>query len=185
MLNPESIHSEIERAFVHNDEQAIAKFYNTNFNKVRSYVLKNSGTEQDAKDVYQEAFIVLWRKVTEEIGFIKSESKAAGFLYQVSKNKWLDQLRSSRVKLKTELSENGIYAEPESEEDEYEVRLKEMKNALHKLGSQCKELLTLFYYAQKSMDEIGQNLKMNSASARNQKYRCMKQLRELVMKKQQ
>ncbi len=182
MLNPESIHSDIEQIFVQNDGRSIAKFYQSNFNKTRSYVLKNSGTEADAKDIYQEAFIVLWRKVTEERGFIKSESSAAGFLYQVSKHKWLDQLKSSRLKLKAELLDNQSYKQPQSEEDENEVRLKEMKEGFNKLGAQCRELLTLFYYADKSMDEIGETLQLNSASARNQKYRCMKKLRELVVK---
>ncbi|MFK7756277.1 MAG: RNA polymerase sigma factor [Flavobacteriales bacterium] len=182
MLNPEPLYSEIERVFVRNDEVAIAKFYQRNFMKTQSYVLKNSGTVEDAKDVYQEAFIVLWRKVTDGQRQIKDESKAAGFLYQVSKNKWLDQLGSSRVRLKTSLTDERVHTEAYEENEAFESRLDEMKYALQKLGTQCKELLSLFYYAKKSMDEIGKELNLSSASARNQKYRCMKQLRELVEK---
>ena len=49
-----------------NDRDTLEKIYQENFHKVLSYILKNSGTPQQAKDIYQEAFIAMWRNIKRE-----------------------------------------------------------------------------------------------------------------------
>ena len=46
-----------------NDERALHKLYTENFYKTEQYILKNNGTMPQAKDIYQEAFITVWRNI--------------------------------------------------------------------------------------------------------------------------
>jgi RNA polymerase sigma-70 factor (ECF subfamily) len=49
------------------------------------------------------------------------------------------------------------------------------------MGNPCKELLILYYYHKKSMSEIAELLGyQNGHTARNKKYRCLGQLKEIV-----
>ena len=46
-----------------NDKKAIETIYKENYNLVQALVINNSGTSEDAKDIFQEAMIVLYEKV--------------------------------------------------------------------------------------------------------------------------
>ncbi|HRO71719.1 MAG TPA: sigma factor, partial [Chitinophagaceae bacterium] len=46
-----------------NDEQVLRQLYTGAYPPVARYVQKNSGTEDDAKDIYQEAFLAAWRNI--------------------------------------------------------------------------------------------------------------------------
>jgi DNA-directed RNA polymerase specialized sigma24 family protein len=46
-----------------NDKKAVETIYKENFNLIQTLVINNSGNTEDAKDVFQEAMIVLYQKV--------------------------------------------------------------------------------------------------------------------------
>ena len=81
-----------------NDAATLKLLYKTNFAKVKRYVQKNSGNEQEAKDVYQEAFVAMWRNIKDNKFSAESETAINGYLFQIAKYKWLDQVRSARYK---------------------------------------------------------------------------------------
>ena len=171
----------IEQAFQSNNRFILEKLYVEGFSKVKNYVMKNNGTQQDAKDVCQDAFMVLWKKASRLEGNFKTESEASGFLYQVAKNKWLDELGSSRVKKRNSIENMDFSEEPQNDENIYNEQLGKMKKSFNMLGEQCRELLQMFYYRRKNMNEIGNEMNLDEASARNKKYRCMKKLKELAL----
>ena len=155
------------------------------FPKVRVHVLRNNGNEAQAKDIYQEAFMVCWKNI--RTGKFSDEAKVEGYLYAVAKNKWTDYLRSPRYK-KTG-SKNGVLplaAQGISETEEIEEKTANkraaLQSALQQLGEQCETLLDLFYFERKSMEEISKLLNIGAASVRNKKYRCMAKLRKQVLK---
>lgn len=45
--------------FIRNDEKMLAETCANNFKLVRGYVMKNNGKEANAKDVFQEAILVV------------------------------------------------------------------------------------------------------------------------------
>jgi DNA-directed RNA polymerase specialized sigma24 family protein len=97
---------------------------------------------------------------------------------------WLNELkkRNRAVFRETEYHEN---TEKETENiktgvSENEVR-REVFSFLDKLGGNCKKILILFYYEEKSMRDIFQEMNYESEQvARNMKYKCMKKLHELL-----
>jgi len=61
--------------------------------------------------------------------------------------------------------------------------LEATRKAIQKLGDPCRSMLTRFYYFKASirqlMEEFGYK---NEATAKNKKYKCLQQLRELLQK---
>lgn len=164
-----------------NDSATLKQLYGSNFTKVRRYVLRNSGDEQEAKDVYQEAFVAMWRNVKEDKYKEESQGNIGGYLFQIAKYKWLDHLRSAQYRNTTFINRDIEFEENQCEEEEAKrKKINRIMAAVGQLGEKCQILLKLFYFEKKSFREISQIVEMDEASARNAKYRCQEQLRKLT-----
>src|SRR5690606_2443105 len=80
------------------DEVTLKNLYISNYRLMGRYILQHSGSVDDAKDTYQEAFLAVWRNV--QLGrFVPSaESDFVYYLMRVVKNKWIDSLRKAKGK---------------------------------------------------------------------------------------
>ncbi len=174
---------QIIKGFKQNDSSILRTIYSNTYPKVRSHILKNNGDEDQAKDIFQEAFVVCWRNIKDSK--FSNTGSVEGYLYTIAKNKWTDYLRSATYKktvVKSKLTNLQIVADNDlADEDVEQENMAVLKQALSKLGEQCKTLLKQFYYERKSMNEISEMLNITPASARNQKYRCMEKLKALSL----
>lgn len=179
--------TKLVNALKSNDPAALKSLYTSNYYKVESLVLKNSGTIDHAKDIYQEAFICMWKNIKNDSFVPQNETALQGYLYQIAKNKWMDVLRSSRFKNtnlihnEMTIANNNDEGSHEEEQEIFKQKLKQAMDAFKILGSPCKELLTTFYFEKKSLRDIADELQIEENTARNKKYRCMEKLRELVL----
>jgi len=168
-----------------NDQIALKQFYMRNYFKIESLVLKNSGSVEHAKDLYQDSFIVVWKNLKNDKFIPKNETALQGYLYQIAKNKWMDVLRSKTFKKTNALTNDTLAILKEEPSDEHkdanEEKLNVTMNAFKYLGRPCKQLLTNFYYEKKSLRDIASELQIAEASVRNKKYRCMEKLRSIVL----
>lgn len=173
------------KAIKANDQIALKEFYMSNYYKIEALVLKNSGSIEHAKDLYQESFITVWENLKTNKFIPKNETALQGYLYQIAKNKWMDVLRSNRFKKTNTLTNETLVflkEEPiENFEEENSEKLKKAMDAFKNLGQPCKQLLTNFYYEKKSLRVIASELQLEEASVRNKKYRCMEKLRSIAL----
>lgn len=165
------------------DGVTLKNLYTSNYRLMERYILQHSGSEDDAKDTYQEAFLAVWRNV--QLGrFVPSaENEFAYYLTRVVKNKWIDTLRKAKGKRVIAIEE--ALAEPITEEentDEEDRYIDIVRLQYKHLGERCRELLTAFYFKRRSLRDIAGAFGWTEASAKNSKYRCLKQLREMVLK---
>lgn len=168
-----------------NNSIALKELYIANYPKVEALVLKNSGTVAHAKDIYQEAFITVWQHVKTDKFVPQNDTALQGYLYRIAKNKWIDVLRSKAFKNSKLLNIEAlkVIKNDDIENDDFEdKKLKITMDAFKNLGEPCKSLLRQFYFDKKSMQDIANKLKLDPASTRNKKYRCVKKLRELALK---
>ncbi len=167
-----------------NDEEALKSLYEDNYFKVEMYVLNNNGTAEDAKDIYQEAFITVWRNIQLDKFYPENENGLQGYIYRIAKNKWLDHLRSARYKKTSRLKDSPAagYTPQEMLPEEDVKYINEVKNKFKHLGENCREVLTRFYYKKESMRTIAEKFEWTEATAKNNKYRCLQRLRELLKK---
>ncbi|WP_310991663.1 RNA polymerase sigma factor [Aequorivita marina] len=164
-----------------NDADTLRELYVINFIKVKHYVLKNNGTEDQAKDVYQEAFIAMWKNVKNDRFSAKSKTAINGYIYQIAKNKWIDYLRSLRYKNTTFINREIEFDESEKEEKELQNKKSQfVMESITQLNERCQLLLKLFYFERKPFRRIAEIMKIDEAYARTAKYRCQKQLKKLM-----
>ena len=108
---------DIERQFIglkESDDKVLQYIYVSNYPKVEQYIVDNSGTADDARDIYQDAFLAAWRNVQLDKFRPQNDTAIAGYIFQIARNKWLDQLRSVKNKKTTSLPDDreGCIAEP-------------------------------------------------------------------------
>ncbi len=167
-----------------NDEHALEQLYQSGYGKVEKYVTNNKGSAEQAKDIYQDAFIAVWRNIQLDQFVPRNEAALSGYLYQVAKNKWIDYLRSAHHKNMLSVTELHTYDEPVEElpKDQQEY-ISDIMAGFRQLAPACKEVLTRFYYRNETMKTIAEAMEWTEATARNNKYRCLERLREMVRKK--
>lgn len=173
-------------AIKNNDSIVLKELYVSNYPKIEALVLKNSGTIEHAKDVYQDAFITIWKHVKNEKFIPQNETALQGYLYSIARNKWLDVLKSKSFKNLKPLNNESLRVVRDEEEniynDEFETKkLSTAMDAFKNLGQPCKQLLSTFYFEKKSLRDIASKLKIEETTVRNKKYRCMEKLRAMVL----
>lgn len=181
---------DIERQFIglkESDEKVLQYIYVSNYPKVEQFILGNSGTTDDAHDIYQEAFLAVWRNVQLDKFRPQNETAVAGYIYQIARNKWLDQLRSVKNKKKADLPDEISHQLADTPQlDDAEMGYLELvKEEYERLGDPCRELLNRFYFKKESMREIAAHFSWTEASAKNNKYRCLQRLRNMVINKKE
>jgi RNA polymerase sigma factor (sigma-70 family) len=148
------------------------------FPVVKKLVLANSGTVQDAQDIYQEALLILIRKVQTPTFTLTSGLNT--YLYSISRLLWLEQLRrnNKKMNLATEPAAAPVDTAIDIHFEEEDKHLLAEK-AFLMLAEKCRQLLQLFYYKQLPLAKIASLLKFSSQKvAKNQKYRCLEKAKE-------
>lgn len=176
------------KAVKNNNTQVLKHLYINNYPKIEILILRNNGSIEQAKDIYQDAFLAVWQNIKQNRFIPNTESSVNGYLYTIAKNKWMDVLRSQGYKKTIVVSQLGHFEIKEEENNDInddilkDKRLEDVMLAFKNLGEACKSVLRKFYFEKKSMDTIAKELELDSASARNKKYRCMQKLREIALK---
>ena len=175
-------------AVKNNNAQVLKTLYVSNYPKIEIFILRNNGSKDNAKDIYQDAFLAVWQIIKQNKFIPQNESSINGYIYTIAKNKWLDVLRSQGYKKTIVASQLGYFEIKDEENNDIDddilkdKRLEDVMLAFKHLGEACKSLLRKFYFEKKSMNLIAEELELDSASTRNKKYRCMQKLREIALK---
>lgn len=151
----------------------------TYFSVVKKFILKNSGTRQEAEDIFQEGLVIFCRKLDNK-DFVLSSSINT-YVYGICKLLWMDELKKKKWQLNREIPDISIGPINNSvgEDIEEDKPVRQAQEAIIKLGQKCRELLELFYFKRASMKDIASILGFSSEKvAKNQKYRCIEKAKE-------
>lgn len=162
-----------------NDTNAIETIYRENYLIIQSFIVKNNGYPEDAKDIFQEAMIVLFEKAKLDSFVLSCQIKT--YLYSVCKRLWLKRLQQqSKYYPAFELLKETVQVEDEIEAHEkLNTDFNLMENALNKIGEPCKSILEAYYIQKKSMPEIADAFGYTNAdNAKTQKYKCLMRLKK-------
>ena len=172
--------SEVILGILNDSKKTLEGIYKSYFPMVLQLIITNSGSEDDAKDIFQESIIVLYDKV--KAGNFELSSKLKTFLYSVSRRLWLKRLSvKTRSTGNVQDFEDVIAVEEDLEyHEEKDRQFNQMDEALSHLGEPCKTIIEDFYLNNKSMQEICESFGYtNSDNAKNQKYKCLQRLKKL------
>jgi RNA polymerase sigma factor (sigma-70 family) len=163
-----------------NDRTAVEVIYTRHFGMVQSLIINNNGSTDDARDIFQEAMIVLYEKAKSPDFELNCLLKT--YLYSVCRRLWLKRLSQTQRYIPDMNGADELVA-VEDELDEHENKQREfhtMEKALLSLGEPCRSLLEAFYIHRRNMTEIASGFGYtNPENAKNQKYKCLVRLRKL------
>lgn len=163
-----------------NDRNSIETIYRENFAAIKGFIIKNNGYPDDARDIFQEAMIVLFEKSKTSSFTLSCQLQT--YLYSICRRLWLKKLqKQNRFNPSIETIEEIVPVEDEI--DLHEKKNSDfmlMEDALKKIGEPCKSLLEAFYIDKKSMPEIAESFGYTNAdNAKTQKYKCLVRLKKL------
>ena len=176
----------------------------------RSYFRQHAGAlfvdNTDTDDIFHDALTHLWREIeTSRIElrdgticrWTDGEAKPmtcslTTFLMSVAKRKHWELIRQREKTVSMDsladptafdsiASERYGSATPE-EQDEQSARERIVSDCILAMSPRCREILTLFYYEQRTLDEILVQRAENTSKMglKTSKYKCMQRLREQV-----
>ncbi|GAB4398557.1 MAG: sigma-70 family RNA polymerase sigma factor [Microscillaceae bacterium] len=158
------------------DERALDIVYKKNYKMMVRLIIKNNGTEDEAKDIYQEAIVVFWQKARQP-EFVLT-SKISTFLYSVCLNLWRKELER-KARLSSEMKDGETISNYDQLEKE-----KVVQECINSLGETCRQVLMYYYFDNYSMQEIADKMGFaNADTAKSKKYKCKKELDNLIKSK--
>jgi RNA polymerase sigma factor (sigma-70 family) len=171
---------ELLKALGNNNRQAAEKIYLENFNLIQRLVINNNGNGDDARDIFQEAMIVLYEHARDPGFELTCQIKT--YLFSVSRRLWLkrlQQMKHTGSELPS-LVETVAVEQDLEEHEQRDMDFKVMEKAMVTLGEPCKSLLEAYYIEKKSMMEIAGDFGYTNAdNAKNQKYKCLMRLKKV------
>lgn len=148
--------------------------------------------DDDLNDIFQNAMIILYEKII--AGNFQLTASIQTYLNSVCRFQLLNKFRSDKKTVHTDIEpiidkhmsfDISIEDVLEPIENEKESQFKALESALNALkdaGGICYELLTLFWYHKKSMEDLSIHFGYtNAKNAKTQKYKCQKRLEKLAI----
>jgi RNA polymerase sigma factor (sigma-70 family) len=163
-----------------NETKAVETIYRENYNTIQALIINNNGSTDDAKDIFQEAMIVLYEKVRS--GTFELNCQIKTYVYSVSRRLWLKRLQQlNRYSAPVENLESLVPVEDEIEAHEQRnLEFDMMNKAISSLGEPCKSLLEAYYLQKRNMQDIAASFGYTNAdNAKNQKYKCLMRLKKI------
>jgi RNA polymerase sigma factor (sigma-70 family) len=168
---------ELLNGILRNDNVILQFIYKNFYYKVNLYVKKNSGDDDDANEEFQEAVIVIYRKL--KANDLKLTCGFETYLFSVCKYLWFKQLE--RRKTDKEWIRDNPYDENEYVPDFMEAadkneRFKLYQKHFQMLGADCQKLLQLFF-DKISLKQITQIMGFTSEKyLKKRKFKCKEYL---------
>ena len=163
-----------------NDREVIEAIYRDNYPMVQALILNNSGNSDEARDIFQEAMIVVYEKAVS--GSLELHCLLKTYLYSVCRRLWLKRLQQlQRYGSLIENVEETITVDEDLDmHEKHNADFLMMENAMSKIGEPCKSLLDAYYLQKKNMQEIAVDFGYTNAdNAKTQKYKCLVRLKKL------
>ena len=175
-------------ALVNNQTDLIEDIYKEHSDLIKMMVLKNNGSMTEAKDLFQDCLIQLYKMGID--GFILT-CPLKSFLYLMCKRKWLNEIRRKKTKgtqefsdiLENQFSEDAeqLYSQFNHENLQWEL----MKENLAKLGLSCQKIIQLSWTQNSSgkymkWNDIADQLDLSYGYVRKKAAECKAKLVELV-----
>lgn len=167
---------------LNNDNQVVDEIYRLFSPGIRSWIIQNSGTEDDAADIFQESLIDIYNQA--KCKGLQLTCPFQPFLLLVCKRKWLNEIKKRGTRQVTkssdDLSEYGedVFAAAERVGVE-EEKARLFFQQFERLGEKCREILRMSLTGQRQ-EQIAELLGVTYGYLRKKKSECMATLLSYV-----
>ncbi|MFA6950038.1 MAG: sigma-70 family RNA polymerase sigma factor [Lentimicrobiaceae bacterium] len=161
----------------------IQHVYHEFFPTIRFLVKKNTGNDEDAEDIFQEALLVILKNVKKDD--FNLTSSFLTYLYSISRNLWMQRLKVKRKGMDNfDILEKFINI-PESSSHESaeleQLRYKIYREHFNAMEADCQRILLLSLQKFSSKD-IACTMGYGSENyAKTKKYNCKERLKKAIL----
>ena len=161
-----------------NDTIILQFIYKNFYSKINFFIKKNSGDDDDANDIFQEAIIIIFRKL--KANELVLDCTFETYLYSVCRFLWLKQLDKRKIE-REKIKDNHDYHEDIYDDGLEKVadlneRYKLYQKHFTNLGKDCQKVLQL-YFDKVPLKNIAQIMGFNSEKyAKKRKFKCKEYL---------
>ena len=155
-------------------EKLFIGLYKKAFPAVAKHISKMGGSFEEAKDIFQDALVIYYEKMTK--GAVALQSSEQAYLLGIARHLWTKRFR-----------ENMRYTPIEDHQDDFIIDENAQRSPARLLrymetaGQKCMEILKAFYYDNLPVNKIAELFGYAGAhSATVQKYKCMEKVRETI-----
>jgi len=169
---------ELLNGILRNDTIVLQSIYKNFYSKINFFIKKNNGDDDDANDIFQEAIIIIYRKL--KANDLAIDCTFETFLYSICRYLWLKQLDKRKVE-KEKIMDNHEYNDDIYDDglekvvdlnDRYRLFQKHFTN----LGKDCQKVLQL-YFDKVPLKSIAQIMGFKSEKyAKKRKFKCKEYL---------
>jgi RNA polymerase sigma-70 factor (ECF subfamily) len=170
----QNIHQDLVERCRKGDTKAQFELYKIYYKPMYNICLRMVGSQVEAEDVMQEAFLNAFTKIDTYQGVVSF----GAWLKKIVINRSLDHLKKRKVKFE-ELNEKIPDEEPVSIEIS-EIQMEKLKNAIQQLPDGYRVVLSLYLLEGYDHEEIAQILGITNVSSRSQYMRAKLKLREML-----
>jgi RNA polymerase sigma factor (sigma-70 family) len=160
----------------------IKYMYQEMFPMIRYLVVKNSGNDEDAEDVFQDGLIVVFKKIRDHELDLTCSFRT--YIYSVCRNIWLQKL-NKRKQYAREFSDVESFVDLPDKVDQFQEEEMEKYRLYQQhfltLGEDCQKVLLLFMKKQ-SLKEIALEMGYKTEKyAKTRKYLCKEELKKRII----
>ncbi len=166
---------QILKGILKNDSLVLKFIYKEYYFNISSFIKKNQGDEHDANDIFQEAVIIIYRKLKES-SLVLENLKFPSYLFSICRLLWLKQLEKRKIE-KEKINDTLPFREDIYDTGLIEILEKNERYGLYQkhfkeLGPDCQKILQLFF-EKVSLKTIAQIMGFKSEIyAKKRKFKC-------------
>jgi len=163
-----------------NNEMVLSNLYKEMLPRIKKFIMRNSGSEEDVKDVFQDTVLIFYNQV--KLNKFDETKDIGGFMFSVARNLWINKAKRDKRQIHIEDMEETKESDLSALDDLITVeKAKAIEEVLDKIGADCKRLLKYSIYDKISLKEIAEKMGFaNEGVAKTYNYRCKQKLISLV-----
>lgn len=172
---------EIINGIIAENDDVFLYIYKNSYRPVRHLITTNNGNEEDARDIFQEALFILYKKL--KSNNLRLYCSVSTFIYSIARLLWLKELKI-RGKEVSGYNNYDNYIDESSniiKTYEYNERLSLYRRIFEQLSEDCKKILQMVMKSF-TISEITKIMGYSSEQhTKNRRYRCKKALVNRIM----
>lgn len=172
---------EIIEGFRKGDNRLLINAYKISRPRIYAYVLKNTGTETDAKELVWECMEAFRKRCVRDDDF-ELNVEFGLYMYGIARYKWIDRMKANaKVEIKTDLTALENHStENINEQNEIRELLNYVKSCIKSLKQGCQVLFKLYCFENLAHEEIATKLNITKGNSRKRLLDCRKKLAVLL-----
>lgn len=173
----------IKEGLLQNDPEVFRYLYRSYGGMIAGYVRKNSGNEQDAREMVQTVLLEFWGAIRD--GKYQEEGKLERYIYMLTANTWRDELRRRKVRRTDDLDTDKTTVADDEESSlaaaiVKDQRIEAIHHCLQMLGAPCDDIIRLYHLEEVSLQEVASQMQYDYNNLRKRIFDCRKKLKKLV-----